>query len=62
MAKEYDEYTVRAQEVKALADQSAARLFDGGWRSDDYEELMAEYDMDKDKAAGICAALATYED
>ncbi len=61
--KPYDEFTARAQQVKsdALATGEAAALFDGGWRSDDYYQLMLERRCDKDEAAGICAALATFE-
>lgn len=61
--KPCDEFTVRAQQVKsdALATGEAAALFDGGWRSDDYYQLMLERRCDKDEAAGICAALATFE-
>ena len=61
--KPYDEFTARAQQVKsdALATGEAAALFDGGWRSDDYYQLMLERRCGKDEAAGICAALATFE-
>lgn len=61
--KPYDEFTARAQQVKsdALATGEAAALFDGGWRSSDYYQLVFERRCDKDEAAGICAALATFE-
>lgn len=61
--KPYDEFTTRAQQVKsdALATDEAAALFDGGWRSSDYYQLMFERRCDKEEAAGICAALATFE-
>ena len=61
--KPYDEFTARAQQVKsdALATDEAATLFDGGWRSSDYYQLMFERRCDKEEAAGICAALATFE-
>lgn len=61
--KPYDEFTARAQQVKsdALATDEAASLFDGGWRSSDYYQLMFERRCDKEEAAGICAALATFE-
>lgn len=35
----------------------AAALYDGGWRSSDKDELIAEYDMSEDEAQGICADL-----
>ena len=61
--KPYDEFTARAQQVKsdALATDEAASLFDGGWRSNDYYQLMFERRCGKEEAAGICAALATFE-
>lgn len=61
--KPYDEFTARAQQVKsdALATDEAVSLFDGGWRSSDYYQLMFERRCDKEEAAGICAALATFE-
>ena len=61
--KPCDEFTARAQQVKsdALATDEAAALFDGGWRSSDYYQLMLERRCDKEEAAGICAALATFE-
>lgn len=61
--KPYDEFTARAQQVKsdALATDEAAALFDGGWRSSDYYQLMLERRCDKEEAASICAALATFE-
>lgn len=58
-----DEFTARAQQVKsdALTTDEAASLFDGGWRSSNYYQLMFERRCDKEEAAGICAALATFE-
>lgn len=46
---------------EVLATDEAASLFDGGWRSSDYYQLMFERRCDKEEAAGICAALATFE-
>lgn len=40
---------------------TAATLYDGGWRSSDYEDLMREYDLTPAEAACICAKLAEYE-
>lgn len=47
--KPYDEFTARAQQVKfdALATDEAASLFDGGWRSSDYYQLMFESKLKK---------------
>lgn len=38
-----------------------AALYDGGWRSDDREELIAEYQLSEDEADAICEKLKEYE-
>lgn len=40
---------------------SAAALFDGGWRADDREELIAEYGLTDEEADAICAELAGFD-
>ena len=40
---------------------SAAALYDGGWRSTDKEELIAEYDLSDSEAESICQELAKFE-
>lgn len=40
---------------------SAAALFDGGWRSEDKEALMAEYELTDEEAEEICEELKVYE-
>lgn len=42
-------------------DYGAANLYDGGWRADDKEQLMAEYDLTADEADEICAELLDIE-
>lgn len=42
-------------------ESSAAALFDGGWRSDDREELIAEYQLSEKEADCICEKLKEYE-
>jgi hypothetical protein len=42
-------------------ESSAAALYDGGWRSDDREELIAEYQLSEDEADAICEKLKEYE-
>ena len=42
-------------------ESSAAALYDGGWRSDDREELIAEYQLSEDEADAICKKLKEYE-
>lgn len=43
-------------------ESSAAALYDGGWRAEDKEELMQEYDLTEEEAEKICTLLASYED
>lgn len=40
---------------------SAAALYDGGWRAEDKEELIAEYQITEEEAAKICEILAEFE-
>lgn len=42
-------------------ESSAAALYDGGWRADDREELIAEYQLPEDEADAICEKLKEYE-
>lgn len=35
-------------------EQSARSLFDGGWRADDKEQLIAEYELTEQEANDIC--------
>lgn len=41
---------------------SAAALYDGDWRKEDLDQLMAEYDLSKEDAEKICKILAEFED
>lgn len=41
-------------------ESSAAALYDGGWRAEDKEELMAEYELTEEEATKICEILASY--
>ena len=43
-------------------DMSAAALYDGGWRAEDKEQLMAEYDLSEAEATEICEWLKKYEE
>ena len=40
---------------------SAAALYDGGWRSEDKEELIQEYNLTNDEADAICELLSEFE-
>lgn len=39
----------------------AASLYDGGWRSEDRDDLIDEYDLTEDEADAICAELSAIE-
>lgn len=50
--------------ARALADNMmsvAASLYDGGWRSGDRAELMAEYNLTEEDADLICGVLGRFE-
>ena len=40
---------------------SAAALYDGGWRAEDREQLIYEYDLTVEEADKICELLAAYD-
>jgi len=39
----------------------AAALYDGGWRADERDQLISEYDLSEADAEAICAKLAEYD-
>ena len=41
--------------------ESAKALFDGGWRSTDYDQILSEYDFTREGAERICDALYDLE-
>lgn len=41
-------------------ESSAASLYDGGWRAEDRDQLIAEYSLDAEDADAICERLAEY--
>lgn len=43
-------------------ESSAAALYDGGWRSDDREDLISEYELTEDEADALCEELKRLED
>ena len=53
----------RSKKMKYEADyqSAAAALYDGGWRAEDLEDLMTEYDFTKEEATKICEILKEYE-
>lgn len=42
-------------------EHAAAALWDGGWRAEDKEELIAEYDFTEEEADVIVELLKKYE-
>ena len=41
---------------------SAASLYDGGWRAEDRDQLISEYDLTAEEADEICRGLAEVEE
>ena len=41
---------------------TAAALYDGAWRAEDRDELIAEYDLTEEEADAICEFLREFED
>ena len=41
---------------------SAASLYDGGWRAEDRDRLIEEYDLTAEEADDLCRELAEYEE
>lgn len=39
----------------------ASNLYDGGWRSADYNQLITEYDFSEEEATAICDILESFE-
>ena len=40
---------------------SAAALYDGGWKAEDRDQLIEEYELSEEEAAKICEILEKYE-
>ena len=40
---------------------SAAALYDGGWKTEDREQLIEEYELTSEEADKICEILEKYE-
>lgn len=40
---------------------SAAALYDGGWKTEDREQLIEEYELSEGEADKICKLLEEYE-
>lgn len=64
----FDYDTLEFQEEEKEPDRiediesSAAALYDGGWRADDRDQLIEEYNLHPDDADAICEKLEEYED
>lgn len=53
-----DEEPERIEDIES----SAAALYDGGWRAEDRDQMIEEYDLHPDDADEICEKLAEYEE
>lgn len=42
-------------------ENSASALYDGGWRSDERDEIQEEYNLDDEWTDAICEKLKEYE-
>ena len=42
--------------------ESAAALYDGGWRAEDREQLISEYNLTEKEADEICEWLKEFEE
>lgn len=42
--------------------RDAGSLYDGGWRAEDRDQLMSEYDLTSDEADALCEALKDMEE
>ncbi len=42
-------------------ESKAAALYDGGWRTNDQDQLQTEYELSKEEAEDICELLEEYE-
>lgn len=40
---------------------SAAALYDGGWRAEDKDEIIEEYDLTEEEAEKLCELLTEFE-
>lgn len=51
------------KEVITMTDysSSAAALYDGGWRADDRDELITEYQLTEEEADELCKILAEFD-
>lgn len=47
---------------KIKIDYTAAALYDGGWRAEDRDWLIDEYDLTEEEADTICEYLNRYEE
>lgn len=59
-AGESDELVIDVRDVIEDYDQTAASLYDGGWRAEDRDALKDEYDFTDAQVDRICEKLAEY--
>lgn len=59
-AGENDELVIDVRDVIEDYDQTAASLYDGGWRAEDRDDIKDEYDFTDAQVDRICEKLAEY--
>lgn len=48
--------------MRQMAYDTADSLYQGGWRAEDRDEIIAEYDLTEEEADLICDRLKMYEE
>lgn len=58
----HDKVLAHWDRMRQMAYDTADSLYQGGWRSADREEIMAEYDLTEEETDLICERLEIYEE
>lgn len=58
----HDKVLAHWDRMRQMAYDTADSLYAGGWRSEDRNEIIAEYDLTKEEADLICDRLKMYEE
>lgn len=57
-----DKVLAHWDKMRQMAFDTADSLYQGGWRAEDRDEIIAEYDLTEEEAALICERLKMYEE
>lgn len=57
-----DKVLAHWDKMRQMAYDTADSLYQGGWRAEDRDEIIAEYDLTEEEAALICERLEMYEE